>query len=79
MLTESGIADSVPFIRIGNELSCDKRFVPYLLKNAVSDCQKLADIQQRIKSTPIIVGTTTAINNRPHLFQLKKFDMATID
>ena len=79
MLTESGIADSVPFIRIGNELSCDKRFVPYLLKNAVSDCQKLADIQQRIKSTPIIVGTTTAINNRPHLFQLKKFDMAIID
>ena len=48
MLTDSGIADRTPFIRIGNELSCDKRFVPYLLKYSLDDCPKLTDIQQKL-------------------------------
>lgn len=79
MLVDSKIAEQTPFIRIGNELSCDKRFVPFLLKNSLSDCPKLSDIQQKIIRTRIFVGTTTAISNRLHLFNLKKFSMAIID
>lgn len=79
MLTDSGIADRTPFIRIGNELSCDKRFVPYLLKYSLDDCPKLADIQQKMARTRIFVGTTTAINNRLNLFTLKHFQLAIID
>ncbi len=79
MLTDSGIADRTPFIRIGNELSCDKRFVPYLLKYSLDDCPKLTDIQQKMAGTRIFVGTTTAINNRLNLFTLKHFQLAIID
>ena len=79
MLVDSGIAEEHPFIRIGNELSCDKRFVPYLLKHSLADCPKLTDIRQKIAQTRIFVGTTTAINNRLHLFNLKQFEMAIID
>lgn len=79
MLTDSGIADRTPFIRIGNKLSCDKRFVPYLLKYSLDDCPKLTDIQQKMARTRIFVGTTTAINNRLNLFTLKHFQLAIID
>lgn len=79
MLTDSGIADRTPFIRIGNELSCDKRFVPYLLKYSLDDCPKLTDIQQKMARTRIFVGTTTAINNRLNLFTLKHFQLTIID
>lgn len=79
MLTSSGIAGRHPFIRIGNELACDKRFVPYLLNNSLADCPKLADIRGKILRTRIFVGTTTAINGRPYLFQLKRFTLAIID
>lgn len=79
MLTDSGIANRTPFIRIGNELSCDKRFVPYLLKYSLDDCPKLTDIQQKMARTRIFVGTTTAINNRLNLFTLKHFQLAIID
>lgn len=79
MLTDSGIAERTPFIRIGNELSCDKRFVPYLLKYSLDDYPKLTDIQQKMARTRIFVGTTTAINNRLNLFTLKHFQLAIID
>lgn len=79
MLVGSGIASHTPFIRIGNELSCDPRYVPYLLKNSLKDCPKLKDIRQRISETRIFVGTTTSINNRLNLFSLKPFSLAIID
>lgn len=79
MLTDSGIAGKYPFIRLGHELSCDKRFRKYLLKRCITDCPKLNDIQQRLQETRIFVGTTTAINNRSYLFDIKHFDIAFID
>lgn len=48
MLVSSGIATHTPFIRMGHELSCDKRFVPFLLKNSLKDCPKLIDIRKKL-------------------------------
>ena len=79
MLVDSGIASTTPFIRLGNELSCDPRYVPYLLKHALADCPHMNDLKDKIVSTRIYVGTTTAINNRLHLFNLKHFTLAIID
>ena len=79
MLVSSGIAAKTPFIRIGHELSCDKRFTPFLLKNRLKDCPKLVDIRQRIQQTRIFVGTTSSINNRLNLFHIKRFNLAIID
>ena len=53
--------------------------MPYLLNNSLADCPKLADIRGKILRTRIFVGTTTAINGRPYLFQLKRFTLAIID
>lgn len=79
MLLDSGIAGKTPFIRIGSELSCDKRFVPYLLKHSLADCPKLTDIRQKIDRTRIFVATTTSLNSRLNLFTLKHFQLALID
>lgn len=79
MLVSSGIASHTPFIRMGHELSCDKRFIPFLLKNSLKDCPKLIDIRKKIDQTRIFVGTTTSFNNRLHLFNLKHFNLAIID
>ena len=79
MLVDSGIASDTSFIRIGHEMSCDRRFEPFLMKNQLVDCPKLADIKKKISDTRIFVGTTTAINNRLNLFDIKHFDMAIID
>ena len=79
MLVQSGIAERTPFIRLGNELACDPHYVPYLLKNSFPENPKLKEIQLKICQTRIFVGTTTAINNRLHLFNLKHFDLAIID
>lgn len=79
MLVDSGIALQTPFIRIGHEFSCDKRYLPYLLKNSLKDCPKLTDIRRKINQTRIFVGTTTALNSRSYLFNLKRFQLAIID
>ena len=79
MLVDSGIASASPFIRLGNELSCDERYVPYLLKHALFDCPHMQDLKEKIMSTRIFVGTTTSVNNRLHLFNLKHFTLAIID
>ena len=51
----------------------------FLLKHSLEDCPKLTDIKEKISRTRIFVGTTTAINNRLHLFNLKRFNLAIID
>lgn len=79
MLTDSGIAARFPFIRIGHEMSCDRRFRRYLLKNSLSGCPKLADIRRKIADTRIFVGTTTAVSNRMYFLGIKRFDVAFID
>ena len=79
MLVDSGIADRTPFIRMGNELACDPRYVPYLMKNSFGESPKKDEIQAKINQTRIFVGTTTAINNRLYLFNIKRFDLAIID
>ncbi len=79
MLLGSGIADNSRFIRIGSELSCDERFVPFLLKNSLNEQTKLSDIKKTIVDTPIFIGTVSSLNTNLHLFQLKHFELAIID
>ena len=79
MLVSSGIAETTPFIRIGNELSCDHRFAPYLLDKCLGTHLRLDSIRSRLMGTRIFVGTTTSISSRPYLFNIKHFSMAIID
>ncbi len=75
MLVDAGI----PFLRLGNEFSCDERFRPYLIEKAIAQCPKLEAIRQYIIGTRVIVGTTSMIASKPFIFNLKHFKLAIID
>ncbi|MBR1687787.1 MAG: AAA family ATPase [Prevotella sp.] len=67
------------YLRIGGEATCDPRYRQRLLDNALSDTPRLADIKSRIVSARIIVGTTSMLQMRPYVFQLKHFSLAIVD
>ena len=69
MLVEAG----QPFLRIGNESSCDPRFRPYLL-----DAQPSAAASP-LEQHHIIVGTTSMLQARSYLFRLKHFELMIVD
>ena len=75
MLCDNGIS----FLRIGNEFSCDERFRPYLIDKVIEQYPKMVSVQQLIKDTQIIVGTTSMIASKSYIFNLKHFDLAIID
>ncbi len=67
-----------PFLRIGNEQVCSEASHPQLLKNALAECRNRAEATTRLLSTPIIVGTVTALSSRTELCRLRPF-MAIVD
>ena len=75
MLEDSG----QEYLRIGNETSCDPRFKDRLLENMLGEKPKLDDIRQRIEATPVVVGTTSMLQARPWIFQLKHFSLCIVD
>lgn len=75
MLTDADI----PFLRIGNEASCDPRFRDNLLEASLGEKPRLNDINRRITGTRVVVGTTSTMQSRPFIFGLKHFSLAIID
>ena len=69
----------IPFLRIGNEYSCDERFRPHLLDRLVESDPKLSLIRQRIEACRVFVGPTSTMQSRSNIFALKHFDLAVID
>lgn len=75
MLADNGI----DFVRIGGELSCAESFRPYLLQNRVGEKPMLRSIRQLILDARVVVGTTSMIQSRSYIFNLKHFSLAIID
>ncbi len=75
MLTDAGIG----YIRISNESSCDPRFADHLLDRMIGEAPRLDAIRQLLLQTPVIVSTTSMLQSRPFIFQLKQFDLAIVD
>ena len=67
------------YLRIGNETSCDPRFKSHLLENKLSENAKLEDIRQYMETVSIVVGTTSMLQARPFIFQLKHFSLCIVD
>ena len=67
------------YLRIGNETSCDPRFKSHLLENKLSENVKLDDIRQYMETVSIVVGTTSMLQARPFIFQLKNFSLCIVD
>ena len=75
MLEESG----QDYLRLGSEASCDPRFVHRLLDHAFTPQSKLGDIRQRLQEVRIVVGTTSTLQARPFLMELKHFSLCIVD
>lgn len=73
------ISPDLPFIRLGNEISCDKIFHKHLLDKILITCQRRSDVLEILNHHRIFVSTLTTLNARMDLFKLKHFDVAIID
>ncbi len=67
------------FLRIGCEDACDPRFADYLLDKRMGTRPQLSDIRQQLQQMRIIVATTSTLQARPFLFQLKHFSLCIVD
>jgi len=70
---------NIDYMRLGNESSCEPRFVPHLMERMLGEKPKLSDIKLRIQQTRVVVGTTSTMQSRPFIFNQKSFSLAIID
>ena len=67
------------YIRIGNEYSCDPKYSDHLLQEVLDDNTTLNSIKSILAEARIIVATTSTMNSRSALFNIKHFDLVIID
>lgn len=73
------VEENIPFIRLGSELGCEKKYRGHLLNKVAEQCSDGYEIQQLIKSCRVFCGTTTAFNSNNSLLNIKQFDLAIVD
>ena len=71
--------NAIDYIRIGNPYSCDKRYRSHLLTEYIEQHPNLNHIRLQLQSSQVIVGTTSTLQSKTYLFELKSFSMAIID
>ena len=67
------------YIRIGNEYSCDPKYSDHLLQEVLDENTTLNGIKSTLSEAQIIVATTSTMNSRSALFNIKHFDLVIID
>lgn len=72
-------AANIDYLRLGNETSCDPRFVGHLLEHRLGERPKLTEMQQLIREMPVVVATTSMLQSRPFIFSLKRFSLCIVD
>lgn len=70
---------NLDYIRIGNEYSCDPKYSDHLLQEVLDENTTLNSIKSTLSEAQIIVATTSTINSRSALFNIKHFDLVIID
>ncbi|MGL5937879.1 MAG: DEAD/DEAH box helicase [Phocaeicola sp.] len=75
----SNIEPEVPYIRVGNELTCDPRFRERLIENVLASCNNRQAVRNCLQACRIYVGTVASISGKSELFRLKTFDVAIVD
>ncbi|MCR5819795.1 MAG: AAA family ATPase [Bacteroidaceae bacterium] len=69
----------IPFLRIGNPLSCGEAYRSSLLEEKVGECSDAAALTSLITSQRVVVGTCTSLSSRLSLLTLHPFSLAVID
>lgn len=69
----------IDYIRIGNEYSCDPKYSDHLLQEVLDENTTLNSIKSTLSEAQIIVATTSTMNSRSALFNIKHFELVIID
>lgn len=75
----NALGNNDSYIRIGSELSCAEPYQNNLLQNISKKVKSRDELRTLIQKCRIFVGTLAAINGKPEIFNLKKFNVAIID
>lgn len=67
------------YLRLGNEHSCEPRYRNRLLATAVGASPRLDTIQRIIADARIVVSTTTMLQSRSYLLNVKQFSTIIVD
>lgn len=67
------------YIRMGNEFSCSPEYSDHLLQEVIDESPSLHTIRSTLENARIVVATTSTMNSRSALFNIKQFDLAVID
>lgn len=70
---------SIDYLRMGNESSCDPRFAHRLADYALGQQPKLSDVQRLYAEARVIVSTTSTLQSRLFVLQLKRFSLCIVD
>lgn len=74
------VEHDIPFVRLGQPLSCAEPYRDYLLENQLATCTHIDDVRALISQQRVFVGTTAAFSARASvLLQMKHFSLAIID
>ena len=75
MLEEAGI----DYLRVGYEASCDPRFADRLIDKVLERQPRLDAIRQQIQEIRVIVSTTSMLQSRSFLLEMKHFSLCIVD
>ena len=75
MLEDAGI----DYLRIGYEASCDPRFAHRLLDRVLEEKPRLDVIRQQLQQARVIVSTTSMLQSRSFLLEIKHFSLCIVD
>lgn len=75
MLTEAGL----DFLRVGQTYSCAPQHRSHLMEERLEPLGKLTEVKDHLRAARIVVGTTSTLQNRTYLFNLKRFACIMVD
>ena len=75
MLEDAGI----DYLRVGYEASCDPRFADRLIDKVIARRPRLDAIRQQLQDTRVIVSTTSMLQSRSFLLEMKHFSLCIVD
>ncbi len=70
---------NIDFIRIGNKVNADNRFLPNMLSERIKGMTTPQEVTAEIRKHKVFVGTTTAMLSNKEIFNIVNFDVAIID
>lgn len=73
------VEEGIDFVRIGSELSCEKRYHANLLSHKVEAMCSEQEVRSLVARTRVFCATTTTMNSHADLFRLKQFNLAIVD